>query len=108
MTFPVSGFPAQPRQNLMSRLIGELRGQADIARRANNIPVARAMFEALDQEAQGLSLDRWEPGLVVECLVGYLSCLRASRQKGEVSPEEVALYRRLAQLKPSLAVEMGT
>jgi type VI secretion system protein VasJ len=82
--------------------------QADVARRANNIPVARAMFESLDEEARALNLERWEPGLVVECLVGYLSCLRASRQKGEVSPEEVALYRRLAQLKPSLAVEMGT
>jgi flagellar hook-associated protein 3 FlgL len=33
MTLPLSGFPAQPRNDLMSRLIRELRGNADIARK---------------------------------------------------------------------------
>lgn len=32
MTLPLSGFPAQPRHDLMSRLIGDLRGRADVAR----------------------------------------------------------------------------
>jgi len=32
MTFSPIGFPAQPRHDLMSRLIGQLRGRADIAR----------------------------------------------------------------------------
>lgn len=33
MTLPISGFPAQPRHHLMSRLIGDLRGRADTARK---------------------------------------------------------------------------
>ncbi len=32
MALPVSGFPAQPRHDLLSRLIGELRGRADVTR----------------------------------------------------------------------------
>jgi flagellar hook-associated protein 3 FlgL len=32
MTFSPIGFPAQPRNDLMSRLIGQIRGQSDIAR----------------------------------------------------------------------------
>lgn len=32
MTIPASGFPAQPRQDLMSRLIGQLRDRSDTAR----------------------------------------------------------------------------
>jgi hypothetical protein len=32
MTFSPIGFPAQPRNDLMSRLIGQLRSQSDIAR----------------------------------------------------------------------------
>lgn len=69
--------------------------------------VAEAIFSTLYQEAIDLGIERWEPDLVVECLVGGLACLRSNREKGRATPAELELYRKLAGLRPAMAVELG-
>lgn len=82
--------------------------QAEACRKAGAAKVAEAIYEALDAELTAMHIDRWEPDLVVECLAGRLSCMRAGRKPGEAPKEEQSLYVRLAQLKPSLAFSLGT
>lgn len=70
--------------------------------------VARALYDALDAEAQRLGLEEWDPGLAARCLEGYLSCLRALVKVGKATPADVGvIYDRLCRLDPGTALRAG-
>lgn len=81
--------------------------QADLCRRAGSIEVAKAMYQSLESELTSRQLEAWEPSLAVECLLGYLGCVRATPDDRRDKEVERTLCIRLARLKPSLAIELG-
>ena len=81
--------------------------QADVCRKAGLVKVAHALYEALEAEANERHLEGWEPGLVLDCLVGYLLCARADKDRAGDGREAI-IFSRIAGLAPSLALELGT
>ncbi|MBN1962932.1 MAG: type VI secretion system protein TssA [Deltaproteobacteria bacterium] len=81
--------------------------QAELCRKAGAVNVAAAIYEALDAELSIMRIESWEPELMVNAIAGRLTCLRSQKKSEEVSKDEKTLYMRLAQLRPSLAVELG-
>jgi len=103
---PAVGTAHDARARFRARL-----AQADMCRRAGATRVAQPMYESLDAESTARELDSWEPHLVVSCLVGYLACLRVNAKNPGESQEkakrdEPAIFSRLAQLQPSIALEL--
>jgi type VI secretion system protein VasJ len=97
----VSGAP-DARASFRVRLV-----QADLCRRAGSMQVARALYESLETELTSRQLEAWEPRLAVECLLGYLACVRAVPDDERDKGMERTLCVRLARLEPSLAIELG-
>jgi type VI secretion system protein VasJ len=81
--------------------------QSDLCRRAGSVEVAKALYQSLEAELTARQLEAWEPDLAVECLLGYLGCIRSTPDETRDKKAEKALCIRLARLKPSLAIELG-
>ncbi len=74
------------------------------------LPVAQALFEALDTEVLARGLEEWDPALAAEHLSGFYSCLRAiANTKGaKTLPNEALLvYGRLCRADPTAALRVG-
>jgi len=74
---------------------------------ASLLPLAKATYEELDQEAVRHGLDDWEPALAAECLKGLISASRALTKdpRGE-SDTLTQRYQRLCRLDPAAAHEV--
>lgn len=81
--------------------------QADLCRRAGSVDVAVALYQSLDAELTSRDLEAWEPSLAIECLVGYLGCVRTTPDEKRDKEAEKALSIRIARLQPAIALEMG-
>lgn len=82
---------------------------ARLCANAGHLPLARAVYDVLDEEVSVHALDTWEPALAAACLEGWLS----TRTPGEKEGGRLALkvrnrYRRLARLDSSAALRVGT
>lgn len=91
------------RARFLSRL-----ALARLCANAGQLPLARAVYDALDEEVSVHSLDSWEPALAAACLEGWLS----TRTPGEKEGGRLAVkfrnrYRRLARLDSSAALRVG-
>ncbi|MCY1021793.1 type VI secretion system protein TssA [Pyxidicoccus sp. MSG2] len=91
------------RARFLSRL-----ALARLCANAGQLPLARAVYDALDEEVSAHSLDTWEPALAAACLEGWLST-RAPGEKegGRVAAKIRNRYRRLARLDSSAALRVG-
>ncbi|MBJ6765048.1 type VI secretion system protein TssA [Myxococcaceae bacterium JPH2] len=105
---------ARLQATVASTLTGRERFAARLAlaRQAANaglLPLARALFEALDAEVSSHSLDAWEPALAAACLEGWLSTHTATQTDVEGAWLSVKVrnrYRRLSQLDPTAALRV--
>ncbi len=74
---------------------------AQLCIQAGNKPLARALYEALDEECVARRLDDWEPSLTAACLEGLFSVVSGK----EMGPELLAArVRRLAVVDPLAAL----
>lgn len=100
-------------QLLMAGVVGARTGRAAFCARlalaqasaaAGLHAVAKSMFEELDRESLVHGLDRWEPMLAVECLVGLVAAARAlgNDPRGQ-SSRLVEQHARLCRLDPAAA-----
>ncbi|MBU8900867.1 type VI secretion system domain-containing protein, partial [Corallococcus sp. M34] len=105
---------ARLQATVASTLTGRERflARLALARQAANagfLPLARALFEALDVEVSSHSLDAWEPALAAACLEGWLSTHTATQTDVEGAWLSVKVrnrYRRLSQLDPTAALRV--
>ncbi len=97
---PLSESAKDARSRFLLRLM-----QAEVCRKGNVIGIAEAIYSALDEEAQKRELRSWDPDLVADCLAGYLSVLRASKNETSAKLEPL-VYRRLAEIAPARALAM--
>lgn len=81
---------------------------ARLCANAGQLPLARAVYDVLDEEVSAHSLDTWEPALAAACLEGWLST-RAPEEKqgGRLESKIRNRYRRLARLDSSAALRVG-
>lgn len=91
------------RARFLSRL-----ALARLCANAGQLPLARAVYDALDEEVSAHSLDTWEPALAAACLEGWLSTRTpAEKEGGRVAAKVRNRYRRLARLDSSAALRVG-
>ncbi|MFP2931032.1 type VI secretion system domain-containing protein, partial [Pyxidicoccus sp. 3LG] len=81
---------------------------ARLCANAGQLPLARAVYDALDEEVTAHALDTWEPALAAACLEGWLSTRTAGEKEGGRLAAKVRnRYRRLARLDSSAALRVG-
>ncbi|WP_164019422.1 type VI secretion system protein TssA [Pyxidicoccus trucidator] len=81
---------------------------ARLCANAGQLPLARAVYDALDEEVSAHSLDTWEPALAAACLEGWLSTRTpGEKEGGRVAAKVRNRYRRLARLDSSAALRVG-
>jgi type VI secretion system protein VasJ len=81
---------------------------AKLCAASGQVPVARALYEALDREAVERGLDVWEPVLAAECLEGLLGVSKPQPKSGEGLVSEFnARYHRLCLIDPSAALRVS-
>jgi type VI secretion system protein VasJ len=91
------------RARFLSRL-----ALARLCANAGQLPLARAVYDALDEEVSAHSLDTWEPALAAACLEGWLSTRTpGEKEEGRVAAKVRNRYRRLARLDSSAALRVG-
>jgi type VI secretion system protein VasJ len=91
------------RARFLSRL-----ALARLCANAGQLPLARAVYDALDEEVSAHSLDTWEPALAAACLEGWLSTRSpGEKEGGRVAAKIRNRYRRLARLDSSAALRVG-
>ncbi|MFP2904929.1 type VI secretion system domain-containing protein [Pyxidicoccus sp. 3LFB2] len=91
------------RARFLSRL-----ALARLCANAGQLPLARAVYDALDEEVSAHSLDTWEPALAAACLEGWLSTRTpGEKEGGRVAAKVRNRYRRLARLDSSAALRVG-
>lgn len=91
------------RARFLSRL-----ALARLCANAGQLPLARAVYDALDEEVSAHSLDTWEPALAAACLEGWLSTRTpGEKEEGRLAVKVRNRYRRLAQLDSSAALRVG-
>jgi type VI secretion system protein VasJ len=82
---------------------------AKLCLQGQQVGLAKALFEALDKEAQEHSLGEWEPGLAAECLEGLITCVRTLAKGGKpLPPDSGTLYDRLCRIDPAAALRVGS
>ncbi|WP_370644117.1 type VI secretion system protein TssA [Myxococcus sp. RHSTA-1-4] len=92
------------RARFLSRL-----ALARLCANAGQLPLARAVYDVLDEEVSAHSLDTWEPALAAACLEGWLSTRTPEEKEGGRLAVKVRnRYRRLARLDSSAALRVGT
>jgi type VI secretion system protein VasJ len=69
--------------------------------------VAKALFQALDEQGRQHGLDAWEPALAARCLEGLLRSARGDRPGGPLPPEYASYYQRLCRLSLPAALSTG-
>ncbi|WP_043711757.1 type VI secretion system protein TssA [Corallococcus macrosporus] len=81
---------------------------ARLCANAGQLPLARAVYEALDEEVSAHALDTWEPALAAACLEGWLQTRTpAEKESGPVAVKFRNRYRRLALLDSSATLRVG-
>jgi|GEM_PF-715638 len=91
------------RARFLSRL-----ALARLCANAGQLPLARAVYDVLDEEVSAHVLDTWEPALAAACLEGWLSTRTpGEKEGGRVAPKIRNRYRRLARLDSSAALRVG-
>jgi len=91
------------RARFLSRL-----ALARLCANAGQLPLARAVYDVLDEEVSAHFLDTWEPALAAACLEGWLSTRTpGEKEGGRVAPKVRNRYRRLARLDSSAALRVG-
>lgn len=91
------------RARFLSRL-----ALARLCANSGQLPLARAVYDALDEEVSAHSLDSWEPALAAACLEGWLSTRTpGEKEGGRVAAKVRNRYRRLARLDSSAALRVG-
>ncbi|AKQ65172.1 hypothetical protein A176_002084 [Myxococcus hansupus] len=81
---------------------------ARLCANAGHLPLARAVFDALDEEVTAHSLDTWEPVLAAACLEGWLQTRTVTeKESGPVAVKFRNRYRRLALLDSSATLRVG-
>ncbi|WP_241759224.1 type VI secretion system protein TssA [Pyxidicoccus parkwayensis] len=91
------------RARFLSRL-----ALARLCANAGQLPLARAVYDVLDEEVSAHALDTWEPALAAACLEGWLST-RTTEEKegGRLAVKFRNRYRRLTRLDSSAALRVG-
>ncbi|NTX53896.1 TssA family type VI secretion system protein [Myxococcus sp. CA039A] len=80
---------------------------ARLCAQAGQLPLARALFDALDEEVSSHALDQWEPTLAAACLEGWLATRTVEEKEGGRLAAKVRnRYRRLARLDSSAALRV--
>ncbi|NVJ25475.1 type VI secretion system domain-containing protein, partial [Myxococcus sp. AM011] len=80
---------------------------ARLCAQAGQLPLARALFDALDDEVSAHALDVWEPSLAAACLEGWLATRTVEEKEGGRLAAKVRnRYRRLARLDSSAALRV--
>ncbi|WP_426753318.1 type VI secretion system protein TssA [Myxococcus sp. Y35] len=81
---------------------------ARLCANAGQLPLARAVYDALDEEVSTHALDTWEPALAAACLEGWLQTrTSAEKEAGPVAVKFRNRYRRLALLDSSATLRVG-
>ncbi|NOK01093.1 MULTISPECIES: type VI secretion system protein TssA [Myxococcus] len=81
---------------------------ARLCANAGQLPLARAVYDALDEEVSAHALDTWEPALAAACLEGWLQTRTdAEKESGPVAVKFRNRYRRLALLDSSATLRVG-
>ncbi|QDE69760.1 type VI secretion system ImpA domain-containing protein [Myxococcus xanthus] len=81
---------------------------ARLCANAGQLPLARAVYDALDEEVTAHALDTWEPALAAACLEGWLQTRTdAEKESGPVAVKFRNRYRRLALLDSSATLRVG-
>ncbi|MFP2956968.1 type VI secretion system protein TssA [Myxococcus sp. 1LA] len=81
---------------------------ARLCANAGQLPLARAVFDALDAEVSAHALDTWEPALAAACLEGWLQTrIPTEKTSGPVAVKFRNRYRRLALLDSSATLRVG-
>ncbi|GHG83125.1 type VI secretion system protein TssA [Comamonas sp. JC664] len=81
---------------------------ARLCANAGHVSLARAVFDALDEEVSAHALDTWEPALAAACLEGWLQTRTlAEKESGPVAVKFRNRYRRLALLDSSATLRVG-
>jgi type VI secretion system protein VasJ len=82
---------------------------ARLCANAGQLPLARAVYDVLDEEVSAHELDTWEPALAAACLEGWLSTRTpGEKEGGRLAAQVRNRYRRLARLDSSAALRVGT
>jgi|SRR5215217_1282295 len=80
---------------------------ARLCAQAGQLPLARALFDALDDDVSSHALDVWEPSLAAACLEGWLATRTVEEKEGGRLAAKVRnRYRRLARLDSSAALRV--
>ncbi|WIG98279.1 type VI secretion system protein TssA [Myxococcus sp. SDU36] len=81
---------------------------ARLCANAGQLPLARAVYDALDEEVSAHALDTWEPALAAACLEGWLQTrTNVEKEAGPVAVKFRNRYRRLALLDSSATLRVG-
>ncbi|NVI99112.1 type VI secretion system protein TssA, partial [Myxococcus sp. AM009] len=81
---------------------------ARLCANAGQLPLARAVYDALDEEVSAHALDTWEPALAAACLEGWLQTRTdVEKASGPVAVKFRNRYRRLALLDSSATLRVG-
>ncbi len=81
---------------------------ARLSANAGQLSLARAIYDALDEEVSAHALDTWEPALAAACLEGWLRTRTATeKEAGPVAVKFRNRYRRLALLDSSATLRVG-
>ncbi|WP_434348337.1 type VI secretion system protein TssA [Myxococcus virescens] len=81
---------------------------ARLCANAGQLPLARAVYDALDEEVSTHALDTWEPALAAACLEGWIQTRTAAeKESGPVAVKFRNRYRRLALLDSSATLRVG-
>lgn len=91
------------RGRFIARLV-----MGEVAMGAGQPAIARAVHQALCDEASARGLDEWDPGLAARCLEGLLRCLRALGATNSPTQSAAVVYDRLCRLDPVAALRAGS